>query len=246
MGTEMNGESAASSQAIACRFLCFVLALSVYGADLSWATGQAASNTIKSFHDDALNITYFYSADFAPASSGAPAAPGDESKCVKPTLFANSVTAGDSSSFTISTIDNTCPELLRRAAELRPFTREQILLQLKQYGEPTINQVPVLYTIAGHPAAITVASVSIPATPGKVAQTIYAAKACAVGNVPAKTNKNSDPTEPVTHVVCIDFTTKDDGLPTQMFSFIIQFENGRLEPFFPGNVIRNMGTTTRH
>jgi hypothetical protein len=244
MGTEMNVESA-SVQAIACRFLCLVLVLFIYGANLPRAIGQAASDTIKSFHDDALNITYFYSADFVPASSGAPVALGDESKCVKPTLFANSVTAGDSSSFTISTIDNTCPELLRRAAELRPFTREQILLQLKQYGAPTINQVPVLYTIAGHPAAITVASVSIPATFGKVAQTIYAVKACAVGNVPAKTNKYSDPTEPVTHVVCVDFTTKDDGLPSQMFSFIIQFENGRLEPFFPGNVIRNMGTTTR-
>jgi hypothetical protein len=241
----MNGVSASVQGSASC-FLCLVLVLFIYGANLPRAIGQAASDTIKSFHDDALNITYFYSADFVPASSGAPVAPGDESKCGKPTLFASSITAGDSSSFTISTIDNTCPELLRRAAELRPFTREQVLLQLKQYGEPTINQVPVLYTIAGHPAAITVASVSIPETPGKVTQTIYAAKACAVGNVPAKTHKKSDPTEPVTHVVCIDFTTKDDGLPTQMFSFIIQFENGRLEPFFPGNVIRNMGTTTRH
>src|ERR1700733_9130480 len=52
MGTEMNGESA-SVQAIACRFLCFVLALFVYGADPSCATGQAVSNTIKSFQDDA-------------------------------------------------------------------------------------------------------------------------------------------------------------------------------------------------
>jgi hypothetical protein len=245
MGTEMNGESA-SVQVIACRFLCFVLAIFVYGAGLSCATGQAVSNTIKSFHDDALNITYFYSADFVPASSGTPVAPGDESKCIRPTLFANSVTAGDNSSFTFSTIDNTCPELLHRASELRSFTREQVLLQLKQYGEPTINQVPVLYTIAGHPAAITVASVSIPASPGKVAQTIYAVNACALGNISAKSHKKSDPTEPVTHVVCIDFTTQDSGLPTQMFSFIIQFENGRLEPFFPGNVIRNMGTTTRH
>jgi hypothetical protein len=108
MGTEMNGESA-SVQVIACRFLCFVLAIFVYGAGLSCATGQAASNTIKSFHDDALNITYFYSADFVPASSGTPVAPGDESKCIRPTLFTNSVTAGDNSSFTFSTIDNTCP-----------------------------------------------------------------------------------------------------------------------------------------
>jgi hypothetical protein len=244
MGTEMNGESA-SVQVIACRFLCFVLALFVYGASLSCATGQAASNTIKSFHDDALNITYFYSADFVPTSSGTPIALGDELKCIKPTLFANSVTAGDNSSFTFSTIDNTCPELLHRATELGPFTRERVLVQLKQYGEPKIIQSPVLYIIAGHPAAITVASVVIPASPGKVAQIIYAAKACALGNISAKSHKKSDPTEPVTHVVCIDFTTQDSGLPTQMFSFIIQFDNAPLEPMFPGNVIRNLGTTTR-
>ncbi len=240
----MNGVSA-SVQAIACRLFVVVLAVLIYGENLPCAIGQAASDTIKSFHDDALNITYFYSADFVPAPSGTPVAPGEESKCIKPTLFANSVTAVDSSSFTLTTVDSTCPKLLRRATELGPFTRERVLVQLRQYGEPTVIQSPVLYTIAGHPAAITVASVAIPVSPGNVAGTIYAAEACALGNVPAKTLKKSDPTEPVTHVICIDFTTKDDGLPTQMFSFIIQFEHGRLEPFFPGNVIRNMGTTTR-
>ena len=210
----MNGESA-SVQAIARRSFFVVLAVLIHGANLSSAIGQAASNTIKSFHDDALNITYFYWADFVRAPSRAPVASG-ESKCIKPTLFANSDTAGESSSFTLSTIDNTCPEFLSRAIALGPFTREQALLQLKQYGEPTITQAPVLYTIAGHPAAITVASVSIPASPGKIARAIYAAKVCALGNVPAKAHKKSDPTEPVTHVVCIDFTTQNGGLPTRL------------------------------
>src|ERR1700721_4120295 len=107
MGTEMNGESA-SVQVIACRFLCFVLAIFVYGAGLSCATGQRVSNTNKSFHDDALNITYFYSADFVPASSGTPVAPGDESKGIRPPLFATSVTAGANSSFTFSPTNNPC------------------------------------------------------------------------------------------------------------------------------------------
>jgi hypothetical protein len=31
----------------------------------------------------------------------------------------------------------------------------------------------------------------------------------------------------------------------QMFSFIIQFENSPLEPMFPGNLIRNIGGTSR-
>jgi hypothetical protein len=240
----MNGVSA-SVQEIASRSVCFVLALLIYGASLPCSIGQAASDRIKSFHDDALNITYFYSADFSPAPLGAPVEPGDESNCIKPTLLANSDAAVGSSSFTLSTVESTCPELLRSATELGPFTREGALVQLKQYGEPKIIQSPVLYTIAGHPAAITVASVAIPTSPGKVARAIYAVKACALGNIPAKTHKKSDPTELVTHVVCIDFTTQDNGLPTQMFSFIIQFDDGPLAPFFPGSVIRNIGTTMR-
>jgi hypothetical protein len=245
MGTEMNGVSA-SVQSIACRSLCFVLALFIYGADLPSATGQAASDTIKSFHDDAHNITYFYSADFVPESSVALVAPGDESNCMKPNLFANSGTAVDSSSFTLSTVDNTCPELLRRATELGSFTQERVLVQLKQYGEPKIIQSPIRYTIAGHPAAITVAYVVVPASPGKTARTIYAAKACALGNILTKKHKKSDPTEPVTHVVCIDFTTRDSGPLTQMFSFIVKFGDAPLEPIFPGNVIRSLDTRTRH
>jgi hypothetical protein len=240
----MNGVSA-SVQETASRSVCFVLAVLIYGANLPCAIGQAASDAIKSFHDGTLNITYFYSADFAPAPLGTPAAPGDESTCIKPTLFANSDTAVAGSSFTLSTVESTCPELLRRAIELGPFTREGVLVELKQYGEPKIIQSQVLYTIAGHPAAITGASVAIPASPGRVARAIYAAKACVLGNIPAKKHKKSDPAEPVTHVVCIDFTTQESGLPTQMFSFIIQFDNGPLVPFFPGNVIRKMETTTR-
>ncbi len=111
MGTEMNGVSA-SVQRIAFRTLCYALALLVCGVNSPCAIGQAASD-IGSFHDDALNITYFYSAHFVAEQSGAPVAPGDESKCIKPSLFANSDTAGDSSSFTLYTIDGTCPELLR-------------------------------------------------------------------------------------------------------------------------------------
>lgn len=240
----MNGEPD-SVQRTASRSVCFALALFIYGANLPYANGQGASGTTGSFHDDALDITYFYSGDFVPASSGAPVVPGDESKCIKPTLFANSNAAGDSSSFTLTTIDDTCPELLRRATELGPFTRERILLQLKQYGDPAISQAPAVYTIAGHPAAVAVASVISAASAGKAARTIFAAKACVLGNIESTKHKRSEPVDPVTHVVCIDFTTQDSSLSTQMFWFMIQFEDGPLEPFFPGNVIRNMGMATR-
>jgi hypothetical protein len=240
MGTRVSGVSA-SVQEMASRSICFALALLICGANLPCAIGQAAG--VSSFQDDALNITYFYSAHFVPEPSAAPVAPGDESKCIKPSLFANS--AADRSSFTLYTIDNTCPELLRRATDLGPFTRERVLVQLKQYGVPTINQTPAPYAIAGHSASVAVASVTIAASAGKVGRTIFAAEACSSGNVERKKHKKSEPIDPVTHVVCIDFTTHDSRPPTQMFWFMIQFDNAPLEPFFPGNVIRNMGTTTR-
>jgi hypothetical protein len=97
------------------------------------------------------------------------------------------------------------------------FTHEQVLRQLKQYGEPQITQEPSRYAIAGHTAAITVASVAIPAAPGKIAQVIYAAKTCALGNIPVKSRRRSDSAEPVTHVVCFDFTTQNGGMLAQMF-----------------------------
>jgi hypothetical protein len=120
-----------------------------------------------------------------------------------------------------------------------------VLVQLKQYGVPTIIQAPLSYAIAGHPAAVAIASVTIAASAGKVERTIFAAEACSSGNVESKKHKKSEPIDPVTHVVCIDFTTQESGLSTQMFWFMIQFDNAPLEPFFPGNVIRSLDTTTR-
>jgi hypothetical protein len=234
---EMNGSSAAV-QGMSFQAASIILALLVSVNVVPNANGQAGR--IENFHDDAFDITYFYSGDFSPVPL---AAPSDGQKCIRTTFVANSAAPSDPSSFTLSTIDHTCPEVLRNAAELGPFTRAQLLVQLKQYGAPTITQAPSAYTIAGHPAAVSLASVAIPAAPGKVAQTIYAAKACALGNAAVKNRKKSEPVEPETHVVCIDFTTQSTGLPSQMFSFIIQFGSGPLEPVFPGNVVRKLGGT---
>ena len=238
----MNGTSA-SVQRIAFRSPSFVLLFLAYVASLPHAIGQSNSGSIKSFRDGVLNITYFYPATFAPAPPNS--TPVDPSKCIKSTLFAYSVTPVESSSFALSTIDDTCPETLRTAIELGPFTRVQVLRQLMQYGQPEITQEASRYAIAGHPAAITVASVTIPAAPGKVAQVIYAAEACALGNIPMKSRRKSDPAEPVTHVVCFDFTTQNGGMLAQMFSFIIQFDNAQPQPMFPSSVIRTEVPTRR-
>jgi hypothetical protein len=208
-------------------------------------TNQPNPGMLRSFHDRALNITYFYPSQYAPALPPSTTASTGTPKCIQPTLFFKSVSQVDTSSFALSTIDNTCPDVLSRAIELAPFTREQILRQLKQYGEPTILQEPTHYTIDGHPAVITVASVSMPVGSGKFARTTYAAKACALGSLSVKMRKKSEPSEPVSHVLCFDFTTQNSGLLTVMFSFVMQFPDAPIEPIFPGNVVRSSSLQTQ-
>jgi len=193
---------------------------------------------LKRFHDDALNITYFYPSRFAPLPfPPTTALTSDTRKCVQPTLFANSITPIDTSSFALSTVDNTCPDVLRFAAQLGPFIRERLLNQLKQYGQPSVIQEPTSYTIDGRAAAITLASVLMPATSGKVDRTIYAVKACALGSILAKRRKKSEPDGPLGHVVCFDFTTQNSDVLDLMFSFIVQFDDGPPKPMFPGRVL---------
>ena len=197
-------------------------------------------DVLEQFHDDALNITYFYPSRFVPVLSPPDTAfTTDTPQCARTALFANSVTPIDTSSFALSTVDKTCPALLRRGTQLGPFIREEILHQLKQYGEPSITQEPTRYNIDGRPAAITLASVAMPQTSGKVARTTYAAKACVLASIPVKThNKNSKPVEPVSPAICFDFTTQNSDLLNLMFSFILQFDNDPLTPMFPANVVR--------
>ncbi len=194
----------------------------------------------KSFHDSALNVTYFYPGRFVPDPASITPKPNANPapKCAHSTLFANSVTPVDTSSFVLSTIDNTCPNVLRGATLLGPFIREQILRQLKQYGEPTITQEPATYAIDGHPAAIVLASVPMPQVKGKIPMTTYAAKACVLGNIPVKARKKSTPVEPTRHVLCFDFTTLHKDLYTLMFAFTMQFDNDAPQPMVPGSVIR--------
>jgi hypothetical protein len=85
----------------------------------------------------------------------------------------------------------------------------------------------------------------MPAGSGKVAGIIYAAKACALGSIPLKTRKRSDPVDPGTYILCFDLTTQNGGTLPELFSSIIQFENSPLEPMFPGSVIRNIGAPSR-
>jgi hypothetical protein len=222
-----------------------ILLALVCASGFSQTPASTQSTLPKSFHDEALNITYFYPGRFVadpsiPGSHTVQATAADATpKCAHSTFFANSDTPSDSSSFVLSTIDGTCPNVLHGAStQLGAFLREQIVRQLKQYGTPVITQDPTHYLIDGHPAAIVLASVPIPATQGKLASTTYAAKACVLGNIPVKPKKKSDPVEPTRHVLCFDFTTQHQDLFHLLFAFSMQFDNESPQPIVPGSVIR--------
>jgi hypothetical protein len=206
----------------------------------------SSSTLPKSFHDPLLNLTYFYPGRFTPATPGG----GDQSSsatqnklCAESTLSASSISPVGTSVFVLSTIDNTCPSVLHGAStDLAAFTREQVLREIKQYGDPIITQEPTRYTIDGHPAVITLASAQAPLTPGSNGITppkvTYAAKACFLGNVPVKPRRKSDPVETTKHVLCFDFTTQERDLLPLMFSFSLQFDNNSPQPLVPGSALR--------
>jgi hypothetical protein len=221
------------------RFPAFLLLL-VCAIAPAQTSDQPNPNLPKSFHDSALSLTYFYPGRFVPDPASVAATPNPDAtpKCAHSTLFANSSNPIDATSFVLSTIDNTCPNVLRGATMLGPFVREQILRQLKQYGEPTVTQEPTTYAIDGHPAAIVLASVPMPESKGKIPAITYAAKACVLGNIPVKPRKKSDPVEPTRHVLCFDFTTQHNDLYSLMFAFSMQFDNSAPQPMVPGSVIR--------
>jgi len=221
--------------------LFFLLLVSAVALPQSADSSQAPANpnAPKSFHDALLNVTYFYPGRFVADPSVSAVSTDATPKCAHSTFFANSNAPTGTSSFVLSTIDGTCPNVLRGATQLGPFIREQIIRQLKQYGEPTVTQEATKYTIDGHPAAIVLASVPIPVTPTNKLPTItYAAKACVLGNIPVKPRKKSDPVEPTRHVLCYDFTTPHSDLLTLMFAFSMQFDNDAPQPIVPGSVIR--------
>jgi hypothetical protein len=201
-----------------------VLLLSLCAAGQAQMTEQERTRNLpRSFHDDALNITYFYPAHFEPVPGPAP------DNCVSTTLIANSAIPAGPSSFVLTRIDPACPELIHKATALGPFTRVQLLSQLKQFGEARISHEPTRYLIDGRPAAITVGTVS---TAGK---TIYAAKACALSGIPSGGRKKSDGAD-VGRVLCFDFSTENADLISLMFAFVIQFDNDPPAPLFPGSV----------
>jgi hypothetical protein len=214
-----------------------ILLLLVCATGSAQINDQQRANLPKSFHDDALNITYFYPAHFAPVTDR----PGVSSdaftdKCARTTLIAESAVPAGPSSFVLSEIDHACPELLHKATALGPFTRVQLLRQLKQFGGANISHEPTRYMIDGRPAAITLGSVSIPPADHHAAKTIYAAKACALSDIPSGGHKKSDPAGSVGRVLCFDFSTENSDLISLMFAFIIQFENDPPAPLFPVSV----------
>ena len=210
----------------------------VGSAGICQASGGPGSNLPTSFHDDALNITYFYPAHFevVPPADDANA---KQDPCTHTIMRARSRLASGISTFTLSTIDDTCPDTLRAALMLGPYTRQQILRQLKPYGTPAIIREPMRYAIDRRAAAVTLASATLHPDADKVGQSLYAAKGCAVDSIAPKTHKRTEAADPAGRVVCFDFTTQNRDLFNQMLSFVVQFGNDAPEPLFLSSAYPN-------
>ena len=195
--------------ALRCLSLCYLLLV---------------ANLPSSFHDEALNLTYFYPPHFTAERVLTASSAG----CLQPRLIASSHYASGLSSFAVSKMDATCPQGLPTVASLGTFVRRQMLAELQSAGDVKIVHEPIRYFLDGHTAMVTLAAVTT-----KQRGMIYAAKACAVDDVVVKRKQKIKPTAPVNQVLCFDFTTQNGDLLDMMFSFIIQFGEHVPEPVFP-------------
>jgi hypothetical protein len=199
-------------------------------------TCQERANLPRSFHDDALNITYFYPAHFAPVTNLPVVGGAIANECAETTLIAESAAKAGPSSFVLSKIEPACPGPLRKASALGPFTRVQLMRQLEPFGEARISHETTQYLIDGRPAAITLGSVSTSAADHGAGKTIYAAKACALSDIPNGSHHKSDPANSGGRVLCFDFSTENSDLISLMFAFVVQFNNDPPAPLFPASV----------
>jgi hypothetical protein len=223
------------------RFAAPLLLLAACAAVFSQTSSQPDPNTPKYFHDSTLGVSYFYPGRFTPEAAG-PAKNEGVAKCAQPTLAGSSVSPVGVSAFVFSTIGNACPGVLHSAAmKLDEFTREQVLNQLKQYGKPVVTQDPTSYTIDGHPAVVTIASVqqSTRIDLNNIAhpKMIYAAKACVLGNIPPRRSK-SNVADETKQIFCFDYTTHEHDLLPVMLAFTMQFDGQEPQPMVPGGILR--------
>lgn len=221
------------------RFALFALFISSIHA-VSQTAAPMDPHTPKIFRDSVLAVTYSYPGEFVAEKVVAPPqVDSAKPRCVQSMLSGGSTSKLGNSVFVLSTMDDACPGVLLNASrQLGPFTKEQILRQLKSYGTPALTQEPVRYSIDGHPAAISMGSAQPDQTqPGKMPTTTYAAKACVLGNVAVKATK-SEPAQPTKHILCFDFTTQQKDLLPLMLSFTIQFDEGKAQSLVPGNILR--------
>jgi hypothetical protein len=196
--------------------------------------------SLKSFHDASSGVAYFYPGEFMPVAPAAPAKTDSASPhCVRTSFSAGSGPSVGDSAFVFSVIDNACPGVLHEAQQLGSFTKTQILRQMKRYGAPVITHDPVRYSIAGHPAAVTLAAAQALETQHtdiktkSDTKTTYAAKVCMLTGS-STTGHESDPKQ----VLCFDFTTTREDLLARLSAFSVQFDGEPLQSLVPGAILR--------
>lgn len=210
--------------------------------EVPWSTDQTTFRALD------FDLTYFYPKAFVPADPKSTAPlfytlpkPDPNAKdpaCVHAPLSVGYTNRGGNSVLVFSMIDNSCPTILKEAQDLEPFTRAQLLRQLKRYGVPTLTKAPTSYTIEGRPAAVAMASAHATETQrGDTLTMTYAAKACIFAE-PQPYNSDRRLREPPTpgRVLCFDFTTQQRDLLPLMLKFPIQFGHRELHAVVPASI----------
>jgi hypothetical protein len=219
------------------RFAVFFLLLFCVAASTQ-TSAQTAAPALKSFHDPALGVTYFYPGQFNPVVPVKPNLTKTDAtaQCVQTSLSAGSSPAAGDSAFVFSSIDGACPGILQQAQQLGSFTKDQLLRQLKRYGNPTITRQPSRYTIDGRPAAVTLASAeSDTKLPNGSPVTTYAVKACMLNDHPSAPEAAP---KGARDVICLDFTTQRRELLTSVLAFVIQFGDHSMQAIVPNSIVR--------
>ena len=229
--------------------LLLIVGTTSYAQAPAASTKVPWSSTMATFRALDFDLTYSYPKNFVSADAKAPTPtfytlpkPDPNAKdpvCVHAPLSVGYTNNGGNSVLVFSMIDSSCPTILKEAQDLGPFTRAQLLRQLKRYGVATITKETTLYTLAGRPAAVTMASAHATETQrGDTLTMTYAAKACIFAE-PQPYNSDRRLKQPPTpgRVLCFDFTTQQRDLLPQMLSFPVQFGHQSGYPVVPVSVL---------
>jgi len=201
-----------------------------------------AHPSFRTFHGDLGNVTVFYPDSFSSAQADDPIDHAKEAEpCPHTLLNVRSTSQSDGSTFAISSIEEDCPDDLRKSSTLEAFVRSQLLLQLNTQGSPSAPDYTATYSIANHHASLAF-GYRPQSGHGTSVDGIYGVvKVCALGDVPLNEHKKKKSSVELTgRIYCFDFTTQSRYTFTDLYSFLVSFGGGPPQTIFQANAVRGI------